>query len=348
MAKGLSSLLTQKLNETGLQFLGSPSSFQDSVPDSIPETEDTSSNQKDYPKISINMADMRKDAMYFIDGAEEKLFTGYISGQNCAYPVFIGDVSVCCGQLYNRSFSAFSHYHELVLSVPDIDNDNYKKAIKKACKSFNIVPLFYYYCEGTNLYSRAKNNIHYRMRRCEEEMLRHLCSKAEKTESFPDIIIDGHFPWRDEQNIKRESELTDLKKHCEDLNVISIDKSFSFDSLPSETRNGIAELHNNNVDRPFIPKQNEGLVRWYLRLRIDSRATEVRSDILECAIVYNQEDYQGRVEEWCSKLHNLKWPTCYGLDKSRWRTHIYPIYLTELYSKQHQKSIQILKQMIYG
>lgn len=58
--------------------------------------------------MKYNILDVQKRTMYFIDKAEEKFFIGYINNQRTVYPVFVGDISVCCGQLCQERFYAIT------------------------------------------------------------------------------------------------------------------------------------------------------------------------------------------------------------------------------------------------
>jgi hypothetical protein len=89
---------------------------------------------------------------------------------------------------------------------------------------------------------------------------------------------------------------------------------------------------------------------WFLKLRVNPLPARdrLKSDIIQCTIVREAQPDESEINEWNERLRDLAFPTCYGLDKSRWRTHIYQIYLTELFCKRQRLNIQALEKIVYG
>lgn len=353
MAKNLFSILNDRFKKNDWSFVGRPPYESDDIENAIDSNEEECSPTSN----SSEGGTEPEEAYYFIDGAERRLKIGYAESEELGpYPLYVGDVAICCGQLLtNKSFHCFRHSHYLCYAFPVQLMDHagsIKECVEEFRKQFDIIQeptleiLFY------NKEEDPMARIHRHMRSMEEELL---ISLLKKDINNVYIFIDGHFPWNDKQNENKEYD--ELKKLCLENNVISVDKEFSYSRMKdNKMREEIKKLQSkenkeSTSTSSFYPK-GKSIVLWYQKLRNDSLPEEPSSDIVECAIPYDEtqpdeKEKEKEKAEWESLLKRLSCPTCYGLEK-RWRTHVYPMYLTERCCKEIQISETLLKRLIYG
>lgn len=309
-----------------------------------------------FPKEKLN-----EGGMYFIDGAENKYLMGYVEckvedGEK-AYPVYVGDISVCCCELHNERFTSYFDNQKLIISLPSVLIDKPKNEEPLDLPGIGRIQVcslpYPHNDKDVDVHAAAKQSIHEYMRACEACVLELLCKY--NSDYKAKVFIDGHFPWNDNKALKSfHGHFIKLKEEPGIESVISIDKSFSFQDRPLETRKYLLALQNTDEDIHWAPLEDNEKpyeVIWYLKLRDDPTVEGVTSDIIECACVFKGDENNKKdvIKTWNKDLLSLACPTCYGIeDRNRWRTHIYPIFLTELRCKSIKLSPTTIKQLMYG
>ena len=282
------------------------------------------------------------DAEYFIDGVRNIRILGhfYDTKENRSYPVLYGDIVASCGEIHEKSFKIVASRHILAFALPSLDSfpEETEEEIESFFKQSGLNKLYdtielRFYSRNTtgnrSIFSVAKKLLQDRMLEAEHELLENVWSSVkERKNSF--IFVDGRF---------------DEKSSIDYLadKVLSLCKEFSIESCDLSAINALScESIKNQHTKP--EEKDSHRWRWFMKLRNDQIPKEIPSDILLCTSAGKPE--KEVVEEWVGRLNELAWPTCYGLDRRRWRTHIYPIFLTETYSHQMQVNEERLKQLI--
>lgn len=128
--------------------------------------------------------------------------------------------------------------------------------------------------------------------------------------------------------------------------MVGVEKSFhdKYEKRPfAQTINTLQEGFRTPA---FIPKSKRGNARvalWYLRLRHPDRPND-RSHIVACELLIpdGQEKIDTELINRVSKaILDEAYPLCYGSDE-RWRTHLYPVFVTEKSCKSFFHSKEIL------
>lgn len=127
--------------------------------------------------------------------------------------------------------------------------------------------------------------------------------------------------------------------------MIGIEKSFhdKYEKRPfAQTINTLQEGYRTPAFIPRSKKGNTKVALWYLRLRRPDRPND-RSHIVACELLIpeGQEKIETNLINRVSKaILDEAYPLCYGSDE-RWRTHLYPVFLTEKTCKSlfHSKEI---------
>jgi len=127
--------------------------------------------------------------------------------------------------------------------------------------------------------------------------------------------------------------------------MIGVEKSFhdKYEKRPfAQTINTLKEGYRT---RAFVPRSKRGNAKvalWYLRLRRPDRPND-RSHIVACELLI--PDGQEKIDtNLINRVSNAilreAYPLCYGSDE-RWRTHLYPVFVTEKICKSlfHSKII---------
>lgn len=294
------------------------------------------------PGEKLDGKSIRDDAKYFIDGVRNIRILGhfYDKTENRSYPVLYGDIVASCGEIHKKSFKIVASRHILAFALPNLDSfpEETTEEIKSFCeqsgleKLFDTIELRFYSPNTTgnrSIFSVAKKLLQDRMLEAEHELLENVWSSVkERKNSF--IFVDGRFDEKSSIDYRADK-------------VLSLCKEFSIESCDLSAINALScespEKQHTKPEEKDPPRW-----RWFMKLRNDQIPKEIPSDILLCTSAGKPE--KEVVEEWVGRLNKLAWPTCYGLDRWRWRTHIYPIFLTETYSHQMQVNEERLKQMI--
>ena len=305
---------------------------------------------------------VRDDADYFIDGVMHIAIVGYVydsQSPTTSFPIIAGDVVASSGELYYKTFKIIKHKHAIVLTHPKeltIKEEVYKKLkgciAKWTSAEFELLE---YPCDkssgesnnSANLstksrFSQARHEVLNYMRKEEKRLLDWILQNNKNNYR---VFIDGEFQSSDNKYASSR--------------VISICKQLSLQSLESKFNlraSDITNLEGGAASQAYkwaFNDENEYMSKWYtwfMRLRQHALPDQDRtmSDIIQCTVVSESSPDNDLIEEWKQRLLKLAYPTCYGLDKRRWRTHIYPIYLTELYGKQQQLNIELFNKIIYG
>lgn len=304
---------------------------------------------------SINVRD---DADYFIDGVMHIAIVGYVyqDDPNITFPIIAGDVVASCGELYNKSFRVINHKHTIVLTHPkelhitDKVYSNLKDCIVRWTNA-EFKPLKYPCNESAGESNNCANlSTKSHFRQAKHEVLNYM-RKEEKR------LLDGIVNNPGNYRVFIDGEFQSSNIAYDSTRVISICKQLSLQSLESKfgLRAGeITNLGEGEVSKAYQWLSNDEYSKlwytWFMRLRQHTLPDRDRtmSDIIQCTVVSDSSPDKSLIDGWTDRLRKLAYPTCYGLDKSRWRTHIYPIYLTELYGKQRQLSIEHFNKLIYG
>lgn len=128
-------------------------------------------------------------------------------------------------------------------------------------------------------------------------------------------------------------------------NMVGIEKSFhdKYEKRPfAQTINTLQEGYRTPAFIPRSKRGNTKVALWYLRLRRPDRPND-RSHIVACELLIpeGQEKIETDLINRVSKaILNEAYPLCYGSDE-RWRTHLYPVFVTEKTCKSlfHSKEI---------
>ena len=361
--KGIVSILKEALKGPDWVFVDTPYFEQVSPMDEVSTeplgndmiwTGDQSTKQPSASDI-VPHIDVKDNADYFIDGVMHTAIVGYIHNSKYGtFPLLAGDIAACCGELFQNAFSIVKHKRAFVLVYPKewtLSDD----IVGCLTNSFNrpgfpFISLHYPtdYSEGashpeqsTGRYAQATKEILELMRKEEKTLLDGIVKYTEKSYH---VYIDGEFQADDE--LYNASKVISI---CKQLSLPSIEKRFHLKVTD------VTQLEAGQVSPVYKwPDDGGSLTQhwytWFMRLRQHSLPDRDRtmSDILQCTIVSKTVPDDNLIKEWADRLSSLAYPTCYGLDKKRWRTHIYPIYLTELYGKQKQLRIEHCNKLIYG
>lgn len=127
--------------------------------------------------------------------------------------------------------------------------------------------------------------------------------------------------------------------------MVGIEKSFhdKYEKRPfAQTINTLQEGYRTLAYIPRSKRGNAKVALWYLRLRRPDRSND-RSHIVACELLIpeEQEKIETNLINRVSKaILNEAYPLCYGSDE-RWRTHLYPVFVTERTCKSlfHSKEI---------
>ena len=127
--------------------------------------------------------------------------------------------------------------------------------------------------------------------------------------------------------------------------MVGIEKSFHDKYEKRPYAQAINTLQEGYRTPAFVPRSKRGKAKvalWYLRLRRPDRPND-RSHIVACELLMpeGQEKIETELINRVSKaILNEAYPLCYGSDE-RWRTHLYPVFVTEKTCKAlfHSKEI---------
>ena len=293
---------------------------------------------------------------YFIDGTMQYQQVGYAVHKDEIFPVYFADIVASRGVLLNDSFRIDTWKHSLLVVLPcelkftEAENNRLKEYVslwKRYIGDIEITPVYYGKSsdkiqdaqEGKSRFKQAKRAVMDTMRSLEKALLDEI---LDKLGDYDRVYIDGEF-----QDGKLNSEA--------EKKVISICKRFSLPSLEERLENGqnLIDETDRSILQLYRWKDQEDKGHWWtwflkLRENPDLANDRLTSDMVQCTIKSEKEPDEETVRGWSDRLKELAFPTCYGLDRSRWRTHIYQIYLTELFSKQQRINILALEQIVYG
>lgn len=128
--------------------------------------------------------------------------------------------------------------------------------------------------------------------------------------------------------------------------MVGIEKSFhdKYEKRPfAQTINTLPEGYRTPAFIPSSKRGNTNVALWYLRLRRPDRPND-RSHIVACELVIpeGKEKIDTNLINRVSKAILYEaYPLCYG-DDERWRTHLYPVFITEKTCKSLFHSREIL------
>lgn len=310
---------------------------------------------------------------FFIDGAMSSNIVGYASCRTTddgkQYPILFGEIVACVGSLNKNDFYIDDNRveHHYVIAFPRKGEGLFYGQdcahIEDSIKKYGLIHdlgkgniIFAPYPHSTesgkasnteNLekkgsFSQAKAAILNEMRRLEKRLLEDVLEKQDAR-----VYIDGEFQ---EDNEKYHGR------------AVSICKLFSLPSLKQKLLDAgnlakdIEKLKDGDNTCSYQWKGHEHYKNnwhtWFLKLRdnpIPDR-DRIMSDLIQCTIESDKQpaEVEEMLKGWNRRLLELAFPTCYGLDKKRWRTHIYPIYLTELYCKSRLNNKKAIEHFIYG
>ena len=361
--KGIVSILKESLNDSDWEVVDTPYYEQGSLDEPVTAPLHFTAPQIDYQsdkpsptdRIVIPTIDVKNNAEYFIDGVMHTAIVGYVHNAKIGtFPLLAGDVGACCGELYQKAFSIVTHKRAFLFAYPK----EWTLSDEIACRltnSFNrpdfpFIPLQYpsalsqstsHSEQSKGRYKEASDEILEYMRKEEKKILDGIVRNTEKSYH---VYVDGEFQSDDERYDSAK-----VISICKQLSLPSIEKRFHLKVTD------VTQLEEGQVSPSYKwPNEGGSLTQnwhtWFMRLRQHSIPDRDRtmSDIIQCTIVSKNIPDENLIKEWANRLSSLAYPTCYGLDKKRWRTHIYPIYLTELYGKQKQLSIEHFNKLIYG
>lgn len=360
--KGIVSILKEALKGSGWEVVDTPyyeQGPQDVNEDQYDDDLPTPSPQQDDEKVPP--IDVKDNADYFIDGVMHTAIVGYIhNSKHGTFPLLAGDVVACCGELYKKAFSIIKHNRAFLLAYPDLSEDSEERTLSeiieniksRLTKSFNrltksanlpvipFIPLHYPTDDShrKSPYAQAREAIRKHMQEKEKELLDGIVTHSKNAKKDYHVYIDGRFQKEDERY--KASKVISI---CKQMSLPDIEKRYHLKVTDVTT------LKEGDVTKIYQCAEGGNWRTWFMRLRQHSLPDRDRamSDIIECTIMSKNARVNTH-EKWGKRLSSLAYPTCYGMDKKRWRTHIYPIYLTELYGKQKQLSIELFNKLIYG
>lgn len=312
---------------------------------------------------------------YFIDGAMNFLQIGYVKPHKEDGPLFhvlLGDVVAARGKLDDKDFRIDDFMHSLVIAYPKEFHiqEEARNRISTVFESsgvwgeknrkgitYKFVPYPVEHDDNSssngdvdsssrNTYVQAKHAILNEMRQQEKLLLDCALEKSENSR----VYIDGEFQTDDPRYRGRVLSI------CKQLSLVKLSKTIeSGESLVSEIMNMKPKDGCTSVFQ-WSERGIEGkrYIRswwtWYLRLRDNPLRDRdaIMSDIIQCTVQSQDKPSEETIREWNACLQRLSFPTCYGLDKKRWRTHIYQIYLTELFCKNQLINRKALEYLAYG
>ena len=314
--------------------------------------QDSSAEDIVYPKESgnPNVTEPRRviirpqnNANYFIDGVEGYAIVGYVS--KCAkepkgaWPIVLGDYGVSCGELHKDMFKIVEYAQGYTLAYPEgFDPEFLRAIIKDSSLRRQTICLRMYKDEDW------RKAIGIGREEIERVFLDSIVDNG-KGISYS-VIIDGY-----NSIIKTKSD-TDNERYDADR-IIGICKKFNLYRL-SKMHKGLSQeiatlCNGNKMYTGLYQDTKAGLWLWFLKLRNnpDLNWDRATSDIVQCVVTGNVQPNDDVIIQWNKKIERFASPTCYGLDRQRWRTHFYPIYLTELYGKQ-MRNTNYLNMLAYG
>ncbi len=291
------------------------------------------------------------DISYFIDGTMGFIQVGHVQKAQESFPILLRQIVASRGKLENGSFNVDDSKHLVVLVYPEDldlrveDKCTINETIKNTLKSFGeIIPE----CVPYPNLSKDTSSKHKQAKEAIMDIMK-------KTETM--LLKDGLEKNKDGVYYK-DGELEDDGESYLGMDVISLCKKLSVDSLARKVEEGekklIEEIAGLNDDKNYTSLYKSKLKKnwwiWYLKLRNANRKDKdhVMSDVIQCTIESETTPSDSDVGKWVERLKQLAYPTCYGLDRARWRTHIYHIYLTELFCKMQSINQQAIEYLVYG
>lgn len=317
---------------------------------------------------------------YFIDGAMSFLQIGYVMPRKDDGPLFhvlLGDIVAARGKLADNDFRIDDFTHSLVVAYPKdfqvqeearnrissvLESSGLWREKEWAGITFKFIP---YPVErnddsssngdvdssSRNTYIQAKHAILDEMRQLEKRLLDSALDKCDDAR----VYIDGEFQTDD---TKYQGRVLSI---CKQLSLIKIAKRIERgEKLVSEIVHMESEHMESDNPCTSVFRWNEKGIEgmrykrnwwtWYLKLRDNPLRDRdaIMSDIIQCTVQSQDKPSEEIIKEWNANLQRLSFPTCYGLDKKRWRTHIYQIYLTELFCKNQSINGKALEYLAYG
>lgn len=184
----------------------------------------------------------------------------------------------------------------------------------------------------------------------ERKMVNKLCVEYTINEEAM-LIKDGTLEYKKDFTNMQDADLDSAMFDSNIENVIGVSKSFDPELL-NEIEPQIGKII---ADLPPYGRTNaykymhEGKTycMWYLRLRDTPNAATRYSDVVkvELVVVGKKTISSQQVNSISTHLINEAYPVCFGKD-SRWANHLYPVYVTESYSKSKYINDQIIIKLI--
>ena len=309
---------------------------------------------------------------YFIDGSRHVYKTGDVVISGVVYPVVAGQAIVGCCTRNNRNMLKYDYTSRIILAMPDrydydrIGENFFRKkteeineAIAKSGSRYNsirfdaIVP---YKTDGPKLVGRNKY-LHQAIAVIQNEMMdqerlkvKELCDDHMLGDDAW-LIKDGTLEYKKDFTNRPDEELDSAMFEHNMQNVIGVSKLFDPELLYSvEPKIGriISEMPSFARTNAFKYKhENREYCVWYLRIRQTPNKSSSISDVIKVEFIMTKGNKvnSNRIDTISAHLINEAYPVCFGKD-SRWANHIYPVYVTETYSKSKYINDQIIIKLI--
>ncbi len=297
---------------------------------------------------------------YFLDGSRHTYKVDDIAYNNQVYPVIAGQVGISCCKRINRNMQCHDFRRRLVIALPKCAcaetwnkktffpnvmasvNKGASKLIKSKIEFTDIIP----YSTRKDEYERIENKgisvIQDLMIDHEIQMVTDLVKQG-LLDQDNYLLKDGSLEYRVD---KFENSREKRRFQSTFRNVVGVSKSFNpencKDKKGKNNSNLIANLplyHRTPVSMYTSPRlAGMAYAVWYLRIRDKKYTTNTFDGILKIEkIMVTEEQKENGIDTEevnliSANLINERNPVCYGAD-SRWANHLYPVYVTECFSK---------------
>ena len=296
---------------------------------------------------------------YFLDGSRHTYKVDDISYKNKVYPVIAGQIGVACCKRIEGNMQKHDFEGQLVIALPKTANQldwNSSLFFANLCDKVNKNPRLLAsqlsfskimpYSTKIDEFERIENKgiavIQDLMVQSEVSMVSKLVAEH-RVSSSNYLLKDGSLEYRVD-NLKNDRELRQFQSSF--THVVGVSKSFNpencKDKKGKNNSDMIAQLplfHRTPVSMYKSSRlERMQYAVWYLRIRDKKYTVNAFDGILkvEKILVTDEQLHNGLVTEEVdyisANLINERNPVCYGADK-RWANHLYPVYVTEYYTK---------------
>lgn len=298
---------------------------------------------------------------FFLDGSRRAYKVDDIAYNNRVYPVIAGQVGISCCKRKNRQMKKYDFKKRLVIVLPSvakqIDWDHKNVFFNNLCKKINEndIGLQRNQIKFTDIlpYSTKKDNVERienkgiaviqgLMIESEIEMVTKMVENQQiNADNY--LLKDGSLEYRvDHLKNKREKRRFASNFSC----VVGVSKSFNPENCKDKNgknnSNMVAKLplyHRTPVSM-YTSERLEGMAYavWYVRIRSNKYTTNTFDGILKIEKILSTDEQiisgleTDEVDMITANIINERNPVCYGSD-TRWANHLYPIYVTECYTK---------------